>query len=209
MPPADGRLVLVRHGATLDNIAGRLMGGNDAPLTEEAVAGALELGTSEQMRTLLAEAPTVISSPLCRAMQTAEWIAAGTGLRVEVDTAFRERSFGCYEGRLLKELADEPRWHAFEAGFADRPPGGESLADVEARVFPRLQALHVQTAPEDNVIIVGHSTVWRLVAQALHGRRAYPLVEPIAPPLSVQVFDRALIEELCTLADPDDCKQTL
>ena len=52
------------------------------------------------------------------------------------------------------------------------------------------------THPDENIILVGHSTVWRLVVAALNSRRQYPLVEKIAGPLSMQDFDRSAIKQL-------------
>lgn len=192
------KLILVRHGVTIDNQAGRLMGRNDAPLTEEAQRDARALGQRPDIKQYLHETDTVWTSPLPRAHDTARLIVGDTGTTITTADALLERDFGVYGGRLLDELwaSNDSEWEAAEGDHTVRPLNGESLADVEMRIFPFLVQLHKDTPENQHIIVVGHSTVWRLVAAALNNRRKFPLEEKIAGPLSIQEYSRQNIELL-------------
>jgi broad specificity phosphatase PhoE len=196
------RLVLVRHGATIDNQAGRLMGRNDAPLAEDAKKGAKALGRQADVRQYLQNTKTIWASPLPRAFDTARLMVGDRDITIKTTNALIERDFGIYNGRLLNELWEsDPEWKLAEGGHTVRPLNGESLADVEMRVFPFLTHLHKTVDDNQHLIVVGHSTVWRLVAAALNKRRKFPLEEKIAGPLSVQVYPRYDIELLLPIID--------
>ena len=142
------RLHLVRHGESEGNARGLVQGQTyDVPLTargrEQAILAARQVA-------LLG--PTyVVSSALLRAAQTAEAIAATTGLVADEEPRLRERSYGEDEGR--------PRSEVPALGDPDLvSPGGESFADVVARVRDWLTDLH-RTRPHDVVVAVTHGDV--------------------------------------------------
>ncbi|MBK9181149.1 MAG: histidine phosphatase family protein [Acidimicrobiales bacterium] len=152
-------LILVRHGRTAANAGGLLLGRLDPPLDEvgrrqaEALAAALPAGAR------------LVSSPLRRARQTAEAIAAG-GTPVEIDDRWVELDYGEYDGVPLGDVPSEvwARWRA-EPGFA--PSGGESLADLGTRVRAACDDL-VPVASGADVVVVSHvSPIKAAVAWAL------------------------------------------
>ena len=122
-------IAFVRHGQTELNRRGRLQGRLDAPLSALGAeqAAALARGFASEPVT------RVISSPLQRAVATATAIADAHGLAVEIDGRLVELDYGDWDGRALADVPSEA-WAAWrtEVGFA--PPGGETLADVTARV---------------------------------------------------------------------------
>jgi broad specificity phosphatase PhoE len=153
-------LYLVRHGQTTWNASGLLLGRADPPLTSlgegQAAAVAAWLGP------VLAEGARVISSPLARARAT----ASAFGLPVEVDERWVELDYGSYDG---VPLADVPasvwaEWRA-DAGFT--PPGGESLAAVGTRVREACEALRVEAAAGDVVVVSHVSPIKAAVAWAV------------------------------------------
>jgi probable phosphoglycerate mutase len=123
-------MLWVRHGQTAPNVAGRLVGRVDPPLTEtgrEQVAAIVGAVAS-------AQPVRILTSPLARARETAAILAEGCGgVPVEVDERAVEIDYGDWDGRRLDELppGEFARW---QADAAYRPPGGESLADVGRRV---------------------------------------------------------------------------
>jgi broad specificity phosphatase PhoE len=149
------RVVLVRHGETGWNKAHRIQGGgSDTPLNatgqrqKELVARRLQ---SEKLQ-------AVYASPLQRAVDTAQAIAAWHHLAVTVEPALREIDVGEYEGASVIEIGK----HITEiltmgTGGETMPtmPGGESLHDVQARVWDGLQRL-VQKHPEGTFAVVSH-----------------------------------------------------
>ncbi len=109
----------------------------------------------------------VISSPLQRAVATATAIADAHGLAVEIDARLVELDYGEWDGRKLTDVPPEA-WAAWrtEAGFA--PPGGETLADVTARVA----SFCADVLGDELVIAVSHvSPIKAAVCQRAAGRR--------------------------------------
>jgi probable phosphoglycerate mutase len=77
----------------------------------------------------------VFSSPLCRALQTATPIARALGLDVHVEDALNEIDLGAWSGRAFHQLADDPDWRGWNDDREHaRPPGGESMQQVQGRL---------------------------------------------------------------------------
>lgn len=127
------RVILLRHGQTDMSAAQQYAGLRDAPLTAEGKrqveAAAAELGRREEI-------DVIVTSPLSRCVATAEALAARTGATVTVDKGLIECDFGDYEGLTFAQAQDrDPEGHrAWLNDPSVTPPGGESLADVYARV---------------------------------------------------------------------------
>jgi probable phosphomutase (TIGR03848 family) len=126
-------VILVRHGRSTANVAG-LLTGRAAGVSLDAV------GRSQAERTArrLAVVPlvAVVSSPLTRCRQTARIIAEHQSARVptRLESGLTECDYGQWQGRPLKELAQEPLWSVVQTQpSAAVFPGGESLAGMQAR----------------------------------------------------------------------------
>ena len=155
-------MVLVRHGETDANRAGLLLGRADPPLNElglqqaEALAAALRREPD----------PLVITSPLARAQQTAARIAAASGASLETDSRLIELDYGDWDERRVADIPADAaaRWRA-DPTFA--PPGGESLAELRARVAPCEDGLR-EWARDGTAIVVSHvSPIKALILVAL------------------------------------------
>jgi probable phosphoglycerate mutase len=106
---------------------------------------------------------------LLRAVQTAESIAAAQGRNVDIVDDLTETDFGGWEGLTIKEAIEADaalvrKWH-HSPDVA--PPGGESFAEVGARVeHARTQLL--ASHPDSTVVVVTHVTpIKLLVCRAL------------------------------------------
>jgi probable phosphoglycerate mutase len=161
------RLLAIRHGDTEFARGRRFAGGRDVPLTPhghrqcEAVARALS-GLP---------VAAVYASPLARARASAEPIGAAHGLPVRVAPAFREMGFGQWEGLSRAEVAvrfpaEFETWVA--APHRAKPPGGETLDAVAARVGEGVTALG-EAHPGGTVVLVSHAVVTRLIVLAALG----------------------------------------
>ena len=153
------RLVLVRHGSTEHSALGRLSGRNELPLNDVGREQAARLAARS-----FGDVRAVVSSPLLRAVQTAEPIAAACGLDVDVVDDFTETDFGVWEGLTLKEAIEADgalvrKWHD-SPDVA--PPGGESFTEVGTRV-ERARADLVARYPESTVLVVTHVTPIKLL----------------------------------------------
>jgi broad specificity phosphatase PhoE len=154
--------LLVRHGHT-DVIGRRLMGRlPGVRLSEEGRRQAESL--PERLAGWKLDA--IYSSPLERALETAEALSARRGLPVQVTEAFIELDFGSWSGLALDQLEGMAEWHAFNRFRSNlRAPGGELMTEVQARVvieMARLAGLH----PEQTVAIFSHADV--IKAAVLH-----------------------------------------
>lgn len=129
-------IVFARHGQTAPNRDGLVLGRADPELTDEGQVQATRLGVA-----LAAEPITaILSSPLVRARQTAEAIAAACGVPVTIDERLVEIDWGSWEGRpaagvTLAEVDRRPSGEDLERRTADAvAPEGESLDSLTQRV---------------------------------------------------------------------------
>jgi broad specificity phosphatase PhoE len=147
------RLLLIRHGRTAWNEAGRLQGRADVPLSP---AGRAEVATWslppgwQQARWL--------TSPLARARETAALLTTDP---VTVEPRLIEMDWGAWEGRCLVDLrreAPEAMAKNEARGLDFRPHGGESPREVAARLAPLIEELARQPTP---AVAVTHKGVMR------------------------------------------------
>ena len=148
------RLVLVRHGTTEHSHEKRFSGRNALPLDEVGQAQAAALARSD-----FGDVGAIVSSPLRRAVQTAQAIADELGLPVETEDDLAEADFGVWEGRTFAEAAaaNPAELAAWRSSPDVAPPGGESFAAVARRVRRGREAV-IARPPERTVVVVSHVT---------------------------------------------------
>lgn len=159
----DRLLTLVRHGRTHANAGGLLQGHVDNELDPIGIDQAAMLGPA-----LVRVAPVarIISSPLRRAQQTATAIAEHCGTDVETDVRWIELDYGDYDGQPMTSIAPEV-WTQWRADAHFRPPGGESMAELDLRVRAAIDDL-VRSSDGGHVVVVSHvSPIKAAVAWAL------------------------------------------
>ncbi len=152
------RLFLARHGATQNNLDGRLTGQIDAPLSalgkRQAEALAIRLATWRF--------DAIIASDLVRASATANVIAKHHSMPVLLDADIREIDMGVWAGRTYSEWSDTER-HRFQSMENDptgliSAPGGESFAMLADRTEQALQRTR-ERYPDGAVLWVTHGGV--------------------------------------------------
>jgi broad specificity phosphatase PhoE len=152
---------LIRHGETPYHAENRYAGRTDLPLTDRGHAQALELGEWAAAAKLTG----IVSSPLCRARQTAEPAASKTGLDLVLDERLVEVDFGVADGLTAAEMRE--RFPAERAAFEADPyshalPGGEAPSDALAR--GRAAVDELASGPRgERVLVVAHGTFLRIV----------------------------------------------
>ncbi len=148
------RLVLLRHGRTADNASGRIQGQLDTPLDDVGRAQAVAVAPF-----LAALGPALLlSSDLSRARNTAEPLAAATGLGLRLDARLRELDLGGWQG-LTGEQARErfPQEHADWVAGRDVPRGGgESYAQAGARAVACLLEALDDVPASGSLVAVTH-----------------------------------------------------
>lgn len=150
-------IAFVRHGRTSWNAERRLQGRTELPLDDIGREQAANAGrTLAQWRW-----SGVISSPLLRARQTAELIAAALALPAPgCDDGLIERDYGAAEGVTVQDAAE--RWPDGEY------PGAESALALAARAGSAFDRLLAQDQP---LVVVGHGAFLRAGVETVTGRR--------------------------------------
>jgi broad specificity phosphatase PhoE len=149
-------LVLLRHGQTDYNVAGRMQGHIDSVLTKTGVAQAAQVAPA-----IARLAPDrLVSSDLSRAADTAEAVAAACGQPLKLDARLRETHLGEWQGQTVEEIEESypgaiATWRSDPAWA---PPGGESRIDVVRRALPVVEELDDEfNFPGDaTAVIVAH-----------------------------------------------------
>jgi broad specificity phosphatase PhoE len=148
------RLVLLRHGETEWSKSGQHTGRTDLDLTDYGRAQAT--AAAPAVADLHLDNPKVISSPLRRAVLTAEL----AGLTVdEKSSLLAEWDYGSYEGVTTAQIQQsQPDWTIWTHGC----PDGESVAQVSDRA-DRAVALALEQMASRDVVFVGHGHFSRAV----------------------------------------------
>ncbi|WP_165001035.1 MULTISPECIES: histidine phosphatase family protein [Micrococcaceae] len=152
----NGRLVVVRHGQTDWNKAGKMQGSSDIPLNDTGRAQAHEAG---QYLADQGEFWNYLgASPLSRAQETARIIGQHVGLsNIETVPGVIERAYGDAEGQVLSfEDSRHPQ---------DLYHGVEPEAEVYRRGVEAFKQLILQH-PGQNLLVVSHGTLIRRVLLA-------------------------------------------
>jgi broad specificity phosphatase PhoE len=164
------QLILVRHGQTVSNVAGIAQGWNDSALSER---GSMQVARVAS-RLARVGVDAVFSSPLQRALSTAQAIADASAKTVTTLDDLREMNYGDWEGRSFHEVRrDDAETYRGWVDDPDRPsPNGESHNAVLERIR---RALDVVTRFEGEgervkrVVAVSHGTAIRIAATVLLG----------------------------------------
>ncbi|HIE17790.1 MAG TPA: histidine phosphatase family protein [Dehalococcoidia bacterium] len=161
------RLVVVRHGRTEWNRVERFRGRVDIDLDEVGIKQAE--AAAERIAKL--QAAAVYSSPLRRAMTTAEIIARRSNLEAKLLPGLIDIDFGDWQGLSPDEVA--ARNNELYSKWLGNPhlvefPGGESLAMVRERASSAVDSLITQH-PAETVILVSHKVVCQVLVLILLG----------------------------------------
>ena len=158
-------MLLVRHGQT--PTTGSTLPGR-APGLHLAETGQQQAADVAARIAELKKVDAIYASPLERTKETAAPIAKALGLRTKVDKGLLEADFGAWTGAKLKDLMKLPEWKTvqrYPSGF--RFPGGESFAEMQARITGALQRIAAEH-PGQVVVAVSHADpIKAAVASAL------------------------------------------
>lgn len=164
-------ILLIRHGETAWNAERRLQGHLDVPLNAEGERQAAALG-----RALRSEGLDALwSSDLQRARQTAQPIAAASGLPLQIEPALRERCFGGFEGMVHADIGVRypQAYAAWKARELDaRLPDGEHAPETLRAFFERVMAAIKRLAGygHGKIALVTHGGVLECAYRAAQGR---------------------------------------
>lgn len=153
--PKPTTLLLVRH-ALNDWVGERLAGWTpNIHLSDKGRAQAQALAQRLTNQPIVA----VYASPLERAVETAQIIAAPRHLEVQIREGVGEAHYGEWTGQTLKELAKGDAWRVVQFyPSGARFPGGEAIREMQARAVAELDTI-VTSHPAETILVVSHSDV--------------------------------------------------
>ncbi|WP_291845693.1 histidine phosphatase family protein [Bradyrhizobium sp.] len=163
--PAPARSFLcLRHGVTDWNAQGRFQGRTDVPLNADGISQAC--AAVVRLRDVTFD--HVVTSPLARALKTAEIIAAAAGSPLSVDSGIIECDFGSLEGRSIAETMKAHRLKSVEDVVSILPPDGEPWPEIAARSL-RCISQWLDHHPRATILFVCHDAVMQAISEALCG----------------------------------------
>ena len=150
------RISVIRHGRTAANDKGIYIGRTDYPLSDK---GAAELaGKTDEF--VYPKVARVYSSPLRRCIETAEILFPEVQLQTVEN--LMEMDLGKFDGKSADELVDKPEFKEWLKGGADcRPPEGESVQEVQLRIYKALREVILDMMQEDllHCAMITHSGI--------------------------------------------------
>lgn len=150
-------ILLIRHGETDWNRSGQIMGDHPVPLNHCGRKQAERVAALLRSQSLTA----LYSSPVVRARETAQYIADAIGLPVTLAPGLSEIGVGAWQGRFWRDLGDDPVRARFYARPDEvRPPGGETLKEVQERA---VRVIHEARTADGPVAVVSHADVIRTI----------------------------------------------
>ncbi len=168
--PSFSQFTFLRHGESIGNAENRHQGQADFPLTDAGVEQAERLADhwAESGRAF----DHVISSPLGRAKQTAEIIAAALSLEIEYDPIWMERDNGELAGLLHENARESHPQPDFVPLHQPIAISGESLWELYLRAGEAIKKI-VQFPP-GRYLIISHGGFLNMVMTALNGQTPQP-----------------------------------
>ena len=161
------KLILIRHGETHWNRERRVQGGDsDIELNEAGLNQAKKLAAFLGKENIA----IIVSSPMRRAVATAEAIASRHGLKVEINNGLKELNVGKLEGLSLSNLTTPFSQFLLQWGDGAnlaRLPDGESLVELQQRAWKVIEPLLLDYKDGALVIVSHYFVTLTIVLKAL------------------------------------------
>ncbi|OCG27864.1 hypothetical protein A9G11_12270 [Gilliamella sp. wkB108] len=170
----DINLYFVRHGQTEWNLASRLQGSHNSPLTSKGVSEAKLTG--RYLRDIVFA--KAYSSQQPRAIETRDYILNEQNSPIDASARYivpelTEMDYGKWEGQLIPELKNTAEFNLFlnEPAFFDgNINGGENYINVLVRMQKAINDIINQSPERGNILIVSHGNALRLILCFLSGK---------------------------------------
>ena len=167
-------IYLIRHGQTDQNVAWRIQGQRDFPLNETGIRQAE--AARDALKELGISFDRVYSSPLSRAVRTAEIVTGADGdeasgtPEIILDDRLKEMDYGPYEGADLKNLPEALKEFFSDFNRNPAPEGVEQLPDLVKRLGGFLEAIKpdiMEMKPGENVLLSTHAIALKAALEYL------------------------------------------
>lgn len=164
MDKSTYHFTFLRHGESVGNAQSRWQGQSDYPLTERGRAQARALAERWQSEEIKFD--LVIASPLTRAKETAEIIAAALSVQVELDPIWLERNIGEMEGLTVEEVRQKPQ-PQYVTPYNSIGGNGEGDWELYLRAGKALHGL--LRRPAGSYLVVSHGGMLNQLMHAIVG----------------------------------------
>ena len=130
----------------------------------------------------------IYSSPLERAVETAEYLAKPRGLEIQPREGLGEIRMGQWEGQKMDDLNKSDEWRMFQFyPSGARPPGGETGRQVQMRAVDEVEAI-CAAHPEGSIAIVSHADTLKAIVAHYAGIHLDLFQRLVISPASVSVI---------------------
>ena len=146
----------MRNGVIEWNVADKICGQTDIPLTQRGHEQAVMTGESFVAREIKAD--MILFSPLLRAADTAKHISDITGIPAREEMRLIEQNFGVWEGTSPRNSHE---FYEAKKGFVQRFGSGESMFQLAQRIYNLLDELKADS--DKTYILVAHNGIARIV----------------------------------------------
>ena len=155
------KLYFVRHGESEWNVADKICGRTDIPLTKRGHEQAVETGKKIVADGIKAD--EILYSPLLRAADTAKHISGMTGIPAHMEPRLIEQNFGIWEGTSPRNSAE---FLEAKKDFLNRYGNGESMFELAQRIYNLLDELRQDE--NKTYLLVAHNGIARVVESYFH-----------------------------------------
>jgi broad specificity phosphatase PhoE len=169
----------LRHGETDWNLEGRYQGQSDIPLNAIGVAQA----HAAAERLACAPIDRIVASPLIRSLATAAIVAEKLHIPIHPDRGLVERSFGSFDGLVIREVKQRHGLRPEQSSRAILPPDADPWHEIFERIPPVI-ARWMTTHPNDTLLFVAHGGVFDALHEHMLGPRLGPESKHAAPYLA-------------------------
>lgn len=196
--PVETKVFLIRHGVTDWHRDRKVLGQRDVGLNADGLAQARAL--ADALSTL--PITDVRSSPLLRAVQTADIIAGKLDTQIARDPRLVDFRVGQWEGMTYEDIAQNADYQRFIANpLAERIPGGEDLGQIRDRAVGAVEQALRDTPAGETLALVTHAGIVRVVLAHYLGSNLINYHRIRVSPASVSVLsfhdDSSLPRVLC------------
>jgi probable phosphoglycerate mutase len=163
------RILLIRHGET--ELTGRVLYGR-MPGVHISAEGCRQAQALSQALKERYEVQEIISSPLERALETAQYLAETLELPVSIDEDIVELDYGSWMGLTFTEIRESDEWQYYNRlRSISSPPQGELMMQVQVRAWTALEKILSRYADREKatVAVVSHGDVIRALLILLLG----------------------------------------
>ncbi|MFW0837402.1 MAG: class I tRNA ligase family protein [Candidatus Komeilibacteria bacterium] len=155
VPHQITQVAITRHGLTDWNKDGIVQGQSNVPLDEQSIEQIYDFADKIKQHGYTA----IVSSPLQRARQTAEIIAEKLKLPVVIEPLVRERDYGVFEGKAVKDIKQsDPDYYKDKINY--KISGAETYDEMQKRAEKFLQKMDKEF-PGQKVLVISHNAFMR------------------------------------------------